>query len=59
MPTAIARNTPTAASAAVNRPGKNVPAANPKAQAAADAATPTATGHQNEPAQADSFSVPQ
>ncbi len=39
------KNAATAASAAVNRPGKNVPAANPRALIAASSAQPTATGH--------------
>ena len=39
------KNAATAASGAVNRPGKNVPAAKPSALSTASLAQPTATGH--------------
>ena len=50
-PPPSARNTSTAASAAVNRPGSSAPAANPRAQHVATPAAPTATGHQSGPPQ--------
>jgi hypothetical protein len=50
---AVARmNTVSVASGAVNRLGKNTPAAKPRAQAAATPAAPTATGHSGGPPQA-------
>src|ERR1039457_3310211 len=49
--TSNARSAPTAASGAVNRPGKWAPAANPRALTATTPAAPTATGHHSGPPQ--------